>query len=292
MAAPLRKEGQKFQEDVIKINFMKSKIVLSLFFVGFFFRINAQVFLINLNDSAFIFNENTLKANEKTCLVFNCLSKSQTRQGNNSLRPLLLFKVFDYKCRKKIVSKPGKSISISDYLTNSVVPKLNLDMQLKANDFEVSNSDPNYHLIDSLIVNDGTSYNLIQGGVLILEFFNVFPFKQTNPLQTNQSAFNINANVIEVGSWVLDSLPIPNVEAMIDGRIFLLKKEINDYTFFRHAFDCSDCPLTFYNEYVYRKDYGIIAFKSKYLQFYKGDISLRDPYAGRILESDKYYYFK
>jgi len=160
-------------------------------------------------------------------------------------------------------------------------------MQLKGRNFEVSNSDPNYHVIDSLIVYDGKSYSLIQGGVIILEFFNIYPYKQVNALQTNQSTLNIKANVVKVHSWVLDSLPIPNVDAMIDGRVFLLKRQTNNYTFFRHPFDCTDCPLTFYNEYVYRKDYGIVAFKSKYLSYNTSEFAME-----KINESNEYYYFK
>ena len=166
------KENQKYREAVIKVNFMKARIILFLLFINIFFKSNAQVFFINLKDSAFIFNESILKSNEKTCHIFNCLSKTYSKQGNLSLRPLILFKVFDDSGSKSIDSIPIKSIALNEYMKSKVLLKLALDMQLRARDFEVSNSDPNYHVIDSLIIFDGNSYSLIKGGVIVLEFFN------------------------------------------------------------------------------------------------------------------------
>lgn len=268
-------------------NVMKSRIVLLLLFNAFLLKSNSQVFLINLTDSSFTYNEKILKANDKICYVFNYLSKNNTKSGNFSLKPLILFKVFDYKAIKLDTTKPTKAILVSDYLNSTVLPKLSLDMQLRAKSFEVSNSDPNFHVIDSLIVFDGKSYRLLEGGVVVLEFFNVCAYTQIEPVQTNQSALNIKANPIKVYEWVNDNEPIPNIEALIDGKMFLLKKEKNDYTFFRHPFDCSDCPLTFYNEYVYRKGFGIIAFKSKYLFKQTAEFVIE-----KIGESREYYYFR
>lgn len=248
---------------------------------------NSQVFLINLTDSSFIYNEKVLKANDKNCYVFNYLSKKYTKSASFSFKPLILFKVFDYTEIKLNIPKPTKAILVSDYLNSTVLSKLRLDMQLKSKSFEVSNSDPNVHVIDSLIIFDGKSYKLIKGGVVVLEFFNVCAYTQIDPMQTNQSALNIKASPVKVHEWVNDNEPIPNIEALIDGKMFLLKKEKNDYTFFRHPFDCSDCPLSYYNEYVYRKDYGIIAFKSKYLYNQTAEFVIE-----KIGESNEYYYFK
>ena len=269
---------------------MKSKIILCLFFNAFFFTSKGQVFLVNLTDSTFIYNEKSLNAKDKVCYVFNCLIRRNIDYAANSFRPLIVFKVFDFVGTKKNISQPIRFTLLKDYLKKTIVPKLNADVLLKANNFRMTNSDPNVHVIDSLIVYDGKSYSLIEGGIVILEFFNVYPYKQLNPLQTNQSALNIDADTVQIHSWVGDNLPIPNIDDLINGRIFLLKKDKNDYTFFRHPFDCLDCPLTFYNEYVYRKDYGIIAFKSKYLQPYK-DVEFKSLF-GKIIESTQYYYFK
>ena len=254
--------------------------------------VNAQILLIDKTDTDYLFNENILRSKDKVCYVFNYLSKDYIEHGGFSLKPLIMFKVFDYAGEENVALKPMNSINLKDYLKNTILPKLSLDMSITKNNFQLTNSDLNIRTFDSLVIYDGEKYRLIKGGVSLIEFFNVYPYKQTDPLQTNQSVFNIKSMIVSIHSWVLDSLPIPRVEEILGGRMFLLRKSKNDYTFFRHAFDCSDCPLTFYNEYVYRKDYGIIAFKSKYLQFYNGDASLRDPYEGRILESDKYYYFR
>lgn len=268
---------------------MKIKIIFCLVFNTILLKSYSHVFLINLNDSSFTYNEKKLNADDKTCYVFNCLSKKYNKSGNLSIKPLILFKVFGYTGTKSNISKPTRVIAIKDYVTSTVLPKLTADMLLKAN-FEIANSDPNFHLIDSLVIYDGKSYKLIEGSVVILEFFNIYPYKQKDPLQTNQSVLNIAADTIKIYEWVGDHLPIPNIEAMIDGRMFLLKKENKDYTFFRHPFDCSDCPLSFYNEYIYRKDYGVVGFRSKYLQ-YNSDSLSREMF-GKIIESDKYYYFK
>jgi len=233
--------------------------------------VNAQILLIDKTDTDYLFNENILRSKDKVCYVFNYLSKDYIEHGGFSLKPLIMFKVFDYAGEENVALKPMNSINLKDYLKNTILPKLSLDMSITKNNFQLTNSDLNIRTFDSLVI---------------------YAYKQTDPLQTNQSVFNIKSMIVSIHSWVLDSLPIPRVEEILGGRMFLLRKSKNDYTFFRHAFDCSDCPLTFYNEYVYRKDYGIIAFKSKYLQFYNGDASLRDPYEGRILESDKYYYFR
>ena len=253
-------------------------------------RLNAQIFLIDLNDSGFIYNENPLRSNNKVCYILNCLSKNYVKYGSFSLKPLILFKVFDHTGYEKIASKPLNTINLKDYLKNTILPKLSLDMSLKGKRFEFSNSDPNYHTLDSLIVYDGKSYRSIKGGVSVTEFFNVYAYSQLNPLQTSQSTFNIKAPPVKIYSWTPDSLPIPNVEELLGGRIFLFKKKNKEYTFFRHPFDCSDCPFEFYNEYVYRKDYGVIAFRSKYLYFNPEVLTLE--LAGRIIESDKYYSFK
>ena len=271
---------------LLKKNFMKSNFFLCLLFNLLVFRSDSQVFFINLNDSLYIYNEKVLSAGDKNCYVLNCLSRNFTKRGNISLKPLILFKAFGYTGKKSISSKPTKAILFKDYVNSKIVSKLNADMLLKAH-FEMANSDPNFHVIDSLIIYDGNTYQLIEGGVFILEFFNVSPYKQKDPIQTNQSVLNTSADTIKVSEWVGDHLPIPNIDEIIDGRMFLLKKEKNDYTFFRHPFDCSDCPLSFYNEYVYRKGYGIIAFKSKYL--FK---RILEYHIGNIGESKEYYYFR
>lgn len=272
---------------------MKYKAVLYLLFCTAFFKANTQVFLVNLTDSGFIFNENDLKAEDKTCYILNCLSKNEINDGDgNLLKPLLIFKVFDYRDSKNDISKPANSILFKDFLKTTVLTKLARDIPLKtnANNFEMTNSDQNILVIDSLVVCNGKSYTLLKGGVCLLEFFNVCNYKQLSPLQTNQSILNLGADTVQIHSWAGDNLPIPMIDEMIDGRFFLLKKRKNDYTFFRHPFNCSDCPLSFYNEYVYRKDYGVVAFKSKHLLFNTDPATIS--FAGRIIESDKYYYFK
>jgi len=91
---------------------MKANIILLLLFSCISFNSSGQVFLLDLNDSAFVFHEKTLTANKKICHVFNCLSKNYKKQGNTPLNSLIVFKVFDYKVLKKIPSKPINSIEL------------------------------------------------------------------------------------------------------------------------------------------------------------------------------------
>ncbi|MEI9807650.1 MAG: hypothetical protein WDO16_07085 [Bacteroidota bacterium] len=128
----------------------------------------------------------------------------------------------------------------------------------------------------------------ICAGFITAEFFNLVSFKQVNALQTNRTIINTEATPVTVGDWVGDSLPVPVANDMIDRKMFLLKRNNDDFIFFCHPSPASDSPLSFYNEYVYRRNYGIIAFKSKYLTKAKSnEISL-----SQIYDSDEYYYFR
>lgn len=270
---------------------MKLIIALALVLSGAISNtLNSQVFLVNLDESGFTFNENILNSNDKACYVLNCLSKEYIKSGGFPIKPLLVFKVFEYTGKRVKIAKPSACILLNDYLKKTVLGKLVSDMWLKADNLTSANSDPNTFLIDSLVIYDGQSHFWIDGGICIEEFFNVYPFQQVNLLQTNQSIFNTQSLVSPIHSWTADSLPIPEVEEMLGGKMFLLRKDKDEYTFFRHRFDCSDCTLSFYNEYVYKKDYGVIGFMSKYLQ-YNNNATSREM-SGKIIESDKYYRFK
>ena len=66
----------------------------------------------------------------------------------------------------------------------------------------------------------------------------------------------------------------------------MLKKDNDHYVFYKYSLRDEDSPLSFYREYVYKKDYGIIAFKSKFL------FRIKDEYISDIIASDEYYYFR
>jgi hypothetical protein len=264
---------------------------LILFFIIFTISncVKAQVLLIDKQDNSYLISQLTLKAKNKTCRVINCLSKEYIEHSGMTAKPLFTVKVFDYRKTTGLSSRPVNAIKFDDYIKTTALSKLAADMLLRLPDLESTNSNVNLKVFDSVVIYDGRNYQLLEGGIVLAEFFNIYPFTQLHPLQTNQSVFNTKAGVVKIYSWTKDSIPVPKIDALIGGKMFLLKVKNDSYTFFRHPFMCSDCPLTFYNEYIYKKDYGIIAFKSKYL-YPNTDTEFR--LAGNVLESDEYYYFR
>ena len=264
---------------------MKKYLSLLISFFPVF--IGAQTLLIDKTDAEYLINEKILSAKNKTCRIINLISKEFISYSDRSFKPLIVIKIFGDEGKKAIGSlKQPKAIKLKEYVSSNVLPKLQADMLLRIDGLESLFTGSNTNTFDSLVLYDGNNYQYISG-IVLAEFFNLSNFQQATPLQSNQTILNTKALIVPIYSWVQDSLPIPEVDAMIDGKIFLFKKEGNDYTFFRHPFYCSDCPLTFYNEYVYRDGYGVIAFKSKYLFRRTGEYDME-----KIGESNEYYYFK
>jgi hypothetical protein len=238
-------------------------------------------------DSNYLYNEKLVHSGEKTCLIINYLSRNYNDISGNAIRPLCVIKIFDYVSKVPVDGKRVKPYSVSLFIKEKINTILSNSFSAKIDDLDIINKSLAIYLFDSLIINNGESFELIQGAVIIMEFFNVYPFRQITPLQTNQYILNVKAIRAKIYNWTKDSIPIPQVDVMIGGKIFLLKQSGNDFVFFRHSFDCSDCPMTFYNEYVYRKEYGVIAFRSKYLFYNTNEFVME-----KIGESNEYCYFK
>ncbi len=253
--------------------------------------VRAQSIIISKSDNFYKMSEQKLKGKGKSCLIINLLSVDFVECGNQSVRPLLLFKVFDYSNSILLKNKPSNALSIGDYIKTIVVPKLCADMLINVTTMETLNSTQSTRILDSLVVFDGKKYELIRGGVILSEFFNVVSYPQYHPMQTNQSTFNLTAIPVKTIGWSKDSIPLIEIDQKIDaigeGKIFRLSNKKGDYVFASFPFMCDDCPLTFYNEYLYRNEIGVIAFKSKYV-FLRTD-EFRDQKFG---ESSEYYYFR
>jgi hypothetical protein len=268
---------------------MKIKILVFILLFPLF--ISAQNLLINKTDSGFIINERILSSKGKTCRLINYVSKDYIPFNAYSFKPLIIIKIFNNNQRiETLPRRPNKLLDFHDYVKGTIIPTLNADMLSRIDVIGGIFHGATTNIFDSLILHDGKTYQYIPG-VIVVEFFNLLDFDQLNILQTNQTIINTKAKIAPIYSWVQDSLPLPdipgNVKVMPNGKIFSLKKKGNDYIFFRWPFDCSDCTLNFYNEYVYRKDYGIIAFKSKYLFLSNNKFSPE-----KIGESREYYYFR
>lgn len=247
----------------------------------------SQLILIDKTNSNYIINDQTLSAKGKTCRVINCLSKNYADGGASSVRPFVLFKVFDYTAKIPLAKKPENAIYIDDYIKTTVVPQLEADMYIRIDDFAVANRNSS-QLLDSLILYDGKTYQLLNG-VIVSELFNVTGFKQLNVLQTNQTLINIEATIVQTSIQTKDSIAIAKTgKGSTFGKMFLRKKNGNDFTFFREPFFCRDCFFDFNNEYVYRKEFGIIAFKSKYIYRTSGYAKVEGDFA----TSTEYYYYR
>jgi hypothetical protein len=261
--------------------------VLLFFFLVVMSIMHAQVFLINTSCNDYLRTEKKVSAGSKNCFIINFLSKTSVGFGGRQFKPFILLKVFDYRDTVTLSEPPKDILKFEEYVAGTVLPKLNAQALLPVNNFTANASSSNINQFDSLVIFDGSSYKLIPG-VLIIEFFNLYDFKQSTVLQTNQTNINTKAKVVGVYKWVNDSLPIPQIKEWKDppdNKIFLLKKVGADFTFFRWPSSCADCPLTFYNEFVFRKGFGVISFKSKFI---RKNLSP----GKKIAESFEYFYFK
>jgi hypothetical protein len=243
--------------------------------------------IIDSFDGHFVFNSTTLTAKGKTCLLFNYLSKdylTEPQYAELLLRPLISIRVFDGKLITDVSQSNTNALKFTDYYRKTVVPALTEDMKVSISNLHQLNQISSTNTFDTLFLLNGSKYDAYVG-LVVIDFFNVVSFHQSNLLQTGRTIFNTDAAIPQISEWIKDSLPIPNVDDMINDKMFLLKKNQQDYTFFRHASTCEDCSLNFYNEFTYRKDFGIVAFKSKYVYRDKKAIS-------PIIESPEYFYFR
>src|SRR5258705_10737506 len=88
----------------------------------------AQLILIDKTNSNYIINEQTLSVKGKVCGVINCLTREFTDEGVRPMRPLILFKIFDYTNKIPLAKKPVNAINIVDYIKTTVDSQLDADM--------------------------------------------------------------------------------------------------------------------------------------------------------------------
>jgi hypothetical protein len=266
---------------------MKLFIVL-LAFTTFLPTAKSQVLVANMNDTNYVVNRKLLTAGDKKCLTINIFSKYFIEFGNGYYRPLLFLKIFDPNAAVKINSIPKSAITIEEFMKRTVLPVLGADMNLSVFNLESGFKGSNSVACDSFYLFDGTNYEFL-GGTLIIDFFNQADFPQQTVQQTNQTILNTKATLVNLAGWTQDSVPIVKITGLNFSKIYLIAKTNLDFTFSKYASLCSHCQLNFYNEYVFRKDYGIIAFRSKYFKR-KPDARYDPPYI--LTSTNEYFSFK
>lgn len=253
--------------------------------------LKAQVFLIDKTDSNFIVNEKMLFAKKDTgCYSVNCINKSdELFDETDGLTPFVFVKAFGDGKKIMLTSRPAKFRSLVDYVKETVIPKLKADLYLRVTDLGTASRGPdNRSVYDSLVIFDGKTYQLLIG-IIEVNFYNLLDFKQIQPQQATSTIINIKAKVVPFK--MVDGFPQIQVEEIDDyPKLYLINKEGRDYTFSAHMTMTTDDPFNYYREFIYRKGYGIIAFKGKWFYHY--------PFMGiaggrlELYDTDKYYYFK
>lgn len=266
---------------------MKRNILSVILLIGSL-QAPGQSIFVDAGSDGFTINFKKLAAKDKTCFLVNCIKSGFVDNSQNlTIKPLIVLKAFDCKAATGRMKSVENLLSLQNYCDKFVVPALIKDMEVNLTTLQPIEAITPVNTFDSLIILKNGKFE-VYTGLRVAEFFNLVSFPQASVLQTNRTIFNEQATVVSIQSWTGDSIPNPAVDEMIGQKVFLLKKSGNEFTFFCHPSFCDDCPLNFYNEYIYRKDYGVVAFKSKYV--------FRDRHAGhgrsRIEESDDYYYFR
>ena len=254
--------------------------------------ITAQIFLIDKTNADYLFNEKSFEVEGKTCYAMNaiCISYSSFIE-NDGIKPLVFFKIFDFESKKQtIIKKPSQFLRIEDYVKNDVIVKLKWDLQLYVTTLGNVSHTPNMNVIDSLVIYDGKSYKLMTG-VVEINFYNLMDFKQTHIQQCNQTIINTLAMVAPLirneknGQTEVDIDSTGQMDPY--GKLYLIERKNDLYTFrWAQVGRDEDSPFDYYyREFVYKKDYGIISFKSPYFSRSK------DFHVG-TLASEKMYDFK
>lgn len=261
---------------------MKTKyLIIALFILGL--KANAKLILVDFSFPDYKFNTQQLLSKKGDIFLMNCLRKEYlSNNDNQAIRPLLVFQVFDFQ--KKIIEKPiiDSTASFNSYL-EQIQPELIKDMKLDIDDFLRSPRVGFVNIVyDSLIINENDVYTLFTG-VVRLDFFNVLPYEQFHPLQSNRTIFNIKAQVVSINRWTSDSIPVPAVK-FLDKKTFLLKKTDNEYTFYVYPLYSEHSELSFVTAYTYRNEYGVVAIWTKYLSW----VQRYPNTAGRKLQEGEY----
>jgi hypothetical protein len=227
---------------------------------------NAKLILVDFSFPDYKFNKQQLLSKKGDIFLINCLRKEYLSNSDNlAIRPLLVFQAFDFQM--KLIEKPkiDTTSSFTNYL-EQIQPELIKDMKLDIDDFLRSPRVGFVNIVyDSLIINENEVYTLLTG-VIRLDFFNVLPYEQYHPLQSNRTVFNIKAPVVSINRWTSDSIPVPAVK-FLDKKTFLLKKTDSEYTFYVYPLYSEHNDLSFVTAYTYRNEYGVVAVWTKYLQW-------------------------
>lgn len=248
----------------------------------------AQPFLVNTASTNYSISERTLFSADKNCRVINCIIDND-KGYSSGFNILILIRIFNYENGPLLKKKPITTISPEEYVKSVVLPKLSTDMYLNVLTLEPANKKPTSKSFDSLIIYNGKTYQSMRG-VVVVDFFNIVTIPKLQYFQTTPTLFNLAADTVPIFAWTSDSIPTPNIESNPRGKLFLLKKNATDeYTFFCLPSTCHDCSLSFYNEYVYRKNEGVIAFRSKYVYWHKSNH--KGIPSGKY-ESKEYFYFR
>ena len=266
---------------------MKILTSISLLFC-FWLETKASSIIINTKLDGYTITKTKLTSVKKECILINCIRNDYMYDDNyEGFRPFILIKIFGRPSTKGNDFKITGSVKLETYLKEVVLPQLSADMKLGFTDLSQNKRVQSINTFDSLILFNNGVYEIFQG-VVCLEFFNLIDFDQLHVLQANQTVLNTKAKIIKVEEWLKDSLPIgENANYEIESsKLFLLKKENDLFTFYKYSFYDEDSPLAFYREYIYKKNVGVIAFKSKFLY------RVKDEYRDEIIASDEYYYFK
>ncbi len=250
--------------------------------------IYTQPVLITTTSSKYSVSQKSLYSKDKKCHIINCIISSNENYSTTG-DILILIKIFEPYKRLSINKIPTNTCSLEEFVKKNVIPLLKLDMSLNALTLEPVSRHSSAKIFDSLVLSDG-SKNVLLRGVIIIEFFQITSIPRLDLFQSTPTLFNLSADTISIYKWSADSIPTPNISSNPQGKIFLLKKP-NDssFIFFRLPFSCSHCSLSFYNEYLYQKDIGVIAFKSKYLYYYKSN---HKGIPSGVYETNEYYYFR
>jgi len=254
--------------------------------------IKAQVFLIDKTSTDYSFNEKPFEIDHKVCYTVNakCVSDSLL-MAIEGTKPLVFFKVFDYK-KKQTIKKPLHYLSLEDYVKNDVVTKLKQDLYLHVTTLGNVSHIPNINVFDSLVIYDGKDYKLMTG-IIEINFYNLIDFKQTHIQQCNQTIINTMAKIAPLsrnernGEMDVDIDSIGQIDAY--GKLYLIKKSGDLYTFRWEQIERNeDNPFDYYyREFVYKKDYGIVSFRSPYFFRRTGEYDME-----KIVATNEYYYFK
>lgn len=225
---------------------------------------NAKLIVIDFSFPDYKFNKQTFTSKQGNIFLINCLRTDYlSPEGNKTLRPLLVFQIFDFKSKPTTEPEKNELSSFANYL-EQVQDELLRDMTINVSDLMRStNLKFTYIIFDSLVIKESDAYTLYTG-VIRMDFFNVLPYEQLHPLQCNQTILNVKAIIVPVHSWVQDSIPVFKAN-YLDKKIFLFKKKNSNYSYYVIPTRDEHDPLAFITGYVYRDNYGVVGMKTRYL---------------------------